>query len=117
MALVPRRKRQWEEKLRVRVTLEQDRALPSEAPSQGDGLGACLWFPVTEAPLTCWFAFNYSGEPQETTAGTAIFWIDSAAAAVWEPAYATPDLTQWKKPKADGLVRGEAKCVHQIHSY
>lgn len=71
------------------------------------------------APVTCWFAFNYRGEPQETAAGTAIFWIDSAAAAVQTSAYATPGLTQWKKQKhrPDGLVRGEVNCVHQIHLY
>lgn len=71
------------------------------------------------APVTCWFSFNYRGEPREITAGAAIFRIDSAAATVWEPAHARPDLTQWKKwkPKADGFVRGEAKCTHQIPSY
>lgn len=101
----------------MRVTPEQDPALPSEAPSHRMGLEPVRDSPATEAPLTCWFVFNYRGEPRETTAGTAIFWIDSVAATVRVPAYATPDLTQWKKPKADGLVRGEAKCMHQIHSY
>lgn len=34
------------------------------------------------APVTCWFSFNYRGEPREITAGAAIFRIDSAAAVV-----------------------------------